>query len=88
MYLGYNFVFAAGNAKVLNLASGLGALLVFSLTGSLNIPYAITMAVGQIIGARLGAKIAISKGAGYVKPLYLTVTTLLIGKQVYDLLFK
>ena len=88
LYLGYNFVFAAGNAKVLNLASGLGALLVFSLTGSLNIPYAITMAVGQIIGARLGAKIAISKGAGYVKPLYLTVTTLLIGKQVYDLLFK
>ncbi len=88
LYLGFNFVFAAGNAKALNLASGLGALLVFSLTGSINIPYALTMASGQIIGARMGAKLAIAKGASYVKPLYLTVTTLLIGKQVYDLLFK
>ena len=88
LYLGYNFVYAAGNAKVLNLASGLGALLVFSLTGSINLPYAITMAVGQVLGARIGAKLAIAKGAAYVKPLYLTVTTLLIGKQVYDLLFK
>ena len=72
----------------MNLASGLGALLVFSLTGSINFPYAVTLALSQIVGARMGAKMAIAKGAAYVKPLFLTVTTLLIGKQVYDLLFK
>ena len=42
----------------------------------------------EIIGARLGAKFAIKKGVGYIRTLYLIMTVVLIGKQVYDLLWK
>ena len=42
----------------------------------------------MVIGAYFGSRMAIRHGASYVKPLYLIVTTLLIGKQVYELLFK
>ena len=42
----------------------------------------------MILGAIVGSKVAITKGASYVRPLYLIVTTLLVGKQVYELLFK
>ena len=42
----------------------------------------------QVIGARAGAKIAITKGARFVRPLFLVITTLLISKQVYELFLK
>ena len=46
------------------------------------------MGFAMVIGAYFGSRMAIRHGASYVKPLYLIVTTLLIGKQVYELLFK
>lgn len=88
LFLGYDFVTAAGNAKALNFASGAGALLSFALSGSVYWGYGLAMGVSMVFGAILGSKVAIDKGASYVRPLYLGVTTILIGKQIYDLLLK
>ena len=88
MYFGYNFVTAAGNTKALNLASNLGGLLAFLLLGRVYLAYALPMGLVEILGARLGAKIAIKKGVGYIRTLYLVMTVLLIGKQVHDLFLK
>lgn len=88
LYLGYDFVTAAGNAKALNFASGIGALVSFAMSGTIVWSYGIIMAVGMIAGAICGSRLAIKKGAAYVRPLYLIVTTLLIGKQVYEILVK
>ncbi len=88
LFLGLDFVTAAGNAKALNFASGIGALMSFTLSGSVLWEYGLIMGVGMILGALVGSRLAITKGAAYVRPLYLVVTTLLIGKQVYDLVFK
>ena len=88
LFLGYDFVTAAGNAKALNFASGIGALLSFTLSGSVLWTYGLLMGVAMVTGAYFGSRMAIKHGASYVKPLYLIVTTLLIGKQVYELLFK
>ena len=75
-------------AKALNFASGIGALLSFTLSGSVLWTYGLLMGFAMVIGAYFGSRMAIRHGASYVKPLYLIVTTLLIGKQVYELLFK
>ena len=88
LYLGYDFVTAAGNAKALNFASGIGALAAFAMSGTIVWSYGIIMAVAMIVGAICGSRLAIQKGASYVRPLYLLVTTLLIGKQVYEILLK
>ncbi len=88
LYLGYDFVTAAGNAKALNFASGIGALVSFALSGTIIWSYGIIMALSMIVGAICGSNLAIKKGAAYVRPLYLFVTTLLIGKQVYEILLK
>lgn len=88
LFLGYDFVTAAGNAKALNFASGIGALLSFTFSGSVLWAYGLIMGVAMIAGAYFGSRMAIKHGASYVRPLYLIVTTLLIGKQVYELLFK
>lgn len=88
LYFGYNFVTAAGNTKALNLGSNLGALAAFLLLGTVYFEYAIPMGIMEIFGARLGARMAIKKGVGYIRTLYLIITVLLIGKQVYDLFLQ
>lgn len=88
LFLGFDFVTAAGNAKALNFASGIGALLSFAASGSIVWSYGLVMGFFMILGAVCGSRIAIKKGASYVRPLFLLVTTLLIGKQVYEILFK
>ena len=88
LFLGFDFVTAAGNAKALNFASGIGALLSFAMSGTVLYTHGAIMAVGMIAGAIFGSRMAIKKGASYVRPLYLLVTTVLIGKQVYEILFR
>lgn len=88
LFLGFDFVTAAGNAKALNFASGIGAFVSFALSGTIIWGYGAIMAVGMIIGAIFGTRMAINKGSAYVRPLYLCVTTVLIGKQIFDLIMK
>lgn len=88
LFLGFDFVTAAGNAKALNFASGIGALFAFAMSGTVLWQHGVIMGIAMVIGAFFGSRMAIKKGASYVRPLYLAVTTLLIGKQVYELLLK
>ncbi len=88
LFLGFDFVTAAGNAKALNFASGVGALLTFALNGSIVWSYGLLMAPFMILGAIVGSRMAITKGAAFVRPLFLIITSLLIGKQVLDLLLQ
>ncbi|PYI53008.1 sulfite exporter TauE/SafE family protein [Paenibacillus flagellatus] len=84
--LGFDFVTAAGNAKALNLASNVGSLATFAFMGYVNPYYGVPMALAMVAGALVGSRFAIRKGASYVKPLFVGVTALLIGKQIWDLL--
>lgn len=88
LFLGYDFVTAAGNAKALNFASGAGALVSFAISGTIYWVYGLAMGVAMVFGAIFGSRMAIRHGANYVRPLYLVVTSLLIGKQIYELLCK
>ncbi len=88
LFLGCDFVTAAGNGKALNTASNLAGLATFIFNGSVIWAYGIIMGISMIAGAYFGTKMAIKHGAAYVRPLFLTVTTLLIGKQIYDIFLK
>ncbi len=82
---GYGFLGAAANARAANFASNLAAAILFACLGLANFSYAIPMGLGMIVGAHFGAKMAISKGAAYVRPLFIAMTTILIGKQILEL---
>lgn len=88
LFLGFDFVTAAGNAKALNLGSNLGALVSFALAGTIIWQYSLIMGAAMIAGALCGSRMAIKKGASYVRPLFLIVTTILIGRQIYDIFLK
>ncbi|MNI42138.1 hypothetical protein D3C73_964160 [compost metagenome] len=84
LMLGFEFVTAAGNAKVLNFASNVSSLLTFIALGSVSYSFGLLLGVPMVFGALIGSKVAIRKGAGYIRPLFITVTVVLIGKQIWD----
>ncbi|MDY4415916.1 TSUP family transporter, partial [Selenomonas sp.] len=82
LLLGYDFLGAAANARALNFASNIAALCFFAAFGLVQWSYAVPMGVSMVFGAWCGAQMALSKGTGYVRPLFIVMTTVLIGKQV------
>lgn len=88
LMVGFDFVVAAGNAKALNFASNIAAVLAFAYFGSIQYAYAIPMGIAMIAGALAGSRMAIIKGAAYVRPLFIFMSVLLISKQIWDTLQK
>lgn len=87
LFLGFDFVGAAANARALNFASNLAACITFVALGLPKYAYALPMGLSMIVGAMCGTKMAVTKGAAYVRPLFIIVTTVLIGKQIMILFF-
>ena len=85
LMMGYGFLGAAANARAANFASNIAAAIIFSALGLVNFSYAIPMGLGMSLGAACGAKMAITKGAAYVRPLFIGMTVILIGKQIIEL---
>ena len=85
LMVGFDFLGAAANARALNFASNISAAVLFSYFGIVDFAHAIPMGLAMIVGAWCGAHVALSKGAGYVRPLFIVMTTVLIGKQLFEL---
>jgi len=85
-WFGYDFLTAAAAAKVLNLATNFGALVLFMATGNVMYGIALPMAACSILGGLLGAQLAISKGARFIRGAFLAVIIALIAKLGWDLL--
>lgn len=81
---GFGVLKATAHTKVLNFASNIGAFITFALVGAMAWKIGLVMGVAQFIGARLGAALAMKKGAGLIKPLLVTSCILLAAKLLMD----
>ena len=84
LFLGFNMTKATGYTKAMNFTSNLFSLIVFILSGHVRYEYGLVMALGQLIGARFGAREVIKRGAGFIRPLFLTVVVILTLKLICD----
>ena len=82
--LGQHLLQAVCNSKLLNAACNLGALSVFSLSGAIIWPLAITMALAAFAGAQLGARCAVHFGPRLIKPLLVCVCCIMATKLLLD----
>jgi len=82
--LGYDFLNASAHAKVLNTASNLAALLLFTLKGHVWWHIAFYLAVANVLGSWLGTRLALKHGAGFVRWVFVLVVTALIAKTSWD----
>lgn len=82
--MGLDLRHATGFTKTVNLASNLGALVLFTSQGLVNVSVAGVMIAGQLAGARLGAGLVLSKGAALIRPVFLCVVLALTVKLMLD----
>lgn len=76
---------ASGNAKVVNLASNLAALALFTLKGAVLWRVALPMAAANAAGAFVGARLAVKRGDRFVRVVVLCVVGALVTKLTLDL---
>lgn len=82
--LGFAFLQASVTAKIVNLATNLGAILVFGFNSQIMWILGLTMAVGNITGGFLGARWALKGGSELIRKVFLFVTAVLILRLAYD----
>lgn len=84
MLSGFNLAKATAHAKVLNFTSNFGGLLFFILGGHVVWGLGFMMLLGQCIGARLGARMVLSKGQKLIRPMLVAISVLMSAKLIYD----
>ncbi|AXL11352.1 sulfite exporter TauE/SafE family protein [Microbacterium foliorum] len=82
--LGYDFLQASAKAKIVNLATNAGALLLFIPHGAVLWLLGGILAVANVAGSYLGSRMAISKGARFIRVVFLAVVVVLIAKLGVD----
>ena len=83
LLLGANLTKAVGITKVMNFTSNIVALSMFIIGGNVYYGPGVTMAVGQIIGSRIGSSLAIKKGALFIRPIFIGVVLATIIRLIY-----
>ena len=82
--LGYDFLHASAAAKRLNTATNFAALLLFAFTGHIWWHVAAVLAVANVVGSLLGTRLALARGAGFVRVVFIGVVSALILKTAWD----
>lgn len=72
-FLGYNLTTATAHTKIFNLTSNIVATACFAYANCIDYRIALSMALGQIIGGKLGAYLAIKKGVMLIHPIFITI---------------
>ena len=85
MLLGFEFVEASAYAKLVNCMTNITALFVFISQGKFLLEIAILMAVCNVAGNIIGAKLALKKGNGFVRIFFLIIVLLMIVRYGYDI---
>ncbi|SJN42386.1 putative integral membrane protein [Microbacterium esteraromaticum] len=82
--LGYDFLQASAKAKIVNLATNAGALLLFIPHGAVLWLLGGILAAANVAGSYLGSRMAITGGAKFIRIVFLIVVIALIGKLGFD----
>jgi uncharacterized membrane protein YfcA len=85
--LGFDFLHASANSKMVNLATNFGSICLFVLKGKIIWAIAIPMAVCNAAGGWIGAKLAIKKGNGFIRIFFLIVVIGTLIRFGYDVFF-
>ncbi len=82
--LGYNMTTATGYTKVMNFTSNIVSLAMFIIGGHVYYTAGLVMGVGQLIGARVGAGLVLSRGARFIRPVFITMSLAITAKLLFD----
>ena len=71
---------------MINTGTNLGALAVFAAQGHVLWLLGLALAVGNVVGAQVGAHMALGRGSRFVRWVLLVVVVVMVAKLSYDLI--
>jgi uncharacterized membrane protein YfcA len=86
--LGFDFLQASAHAKLINLATNLGSILLFFIKGHIIWQIAIPMAVCNAIGGVFGARLALARGNKFIRIFFLLVVMATLIRFSYDVFWR
>jgi uncharacterized membrane protein YfcA len=84
MLAGFGVLKATAHTKLLNFASNIGSLSIFLFSGSTWWVVGFGMALAQIAGASLGARLAMRIGARLIKPLLVVTSSAMAARLLWQ----
>ena len=84
LLLGFNLTKATAHTKLMNFTSNAASLVVFALGGHAYLLAGLTMGMGEIVGARIGAKMVIHRGAQFIRPIFITVAIAMSARLLWQ----
>ncbi len=85
--LGYDFLNASAHAKIVNLSTNLGSLILFIGKGVVIWPIAIPMSICNAAGGIIGSRTALKKGNQFIRKIFLFVIVATLLRLGYDVFF-
>nr|WP_231716111.1 TSUP family transporter [Arthrobacter zhangbolii] len=82
--LGYNFLAASAKAKIVNMATNIGALAFFLPHGSVLWGLGLVLGLANMVGGYIGARMAVTQGSRFIRVVFLVVVGALIIKLGHD----
>ena len=82
--LAYKFITAYAIAKVVNISTNVGAIMIFGLNGAIIWQLGLILGAANVTGAIFGSRLAIKGGSTLVRRVFLIVTLALILKVGID----
>jgi uncharacterized protein len=82
--LGYAFLEASAKAKIANVATNVGALIVFAPQHAVLWSLGLLMGMANLVGGLLGARTAVARGSSFVRVVFLLVVGALILRLGWD----
>ncbi|GAB3081408.1 TSUP family transporter [Nocardioides zeae] len=73
--VGYDFLTASANARLANWATNVAALVVFIPQGAVLWGVGLAVGAANIAGSYLGARTAVSRGAGFVRVFFIVIVS-------------
>lgn len=82
--LGFNLMRATAYTKVMNLTSNAASLGLFLCTNHVLLAGGLSMGLGQVAGARLGAKTVLKRGTKFIRPIFTSVVLAITAKLLFE----
>jgi hypothetical protein len=82
--LGFDFLKASANAKMVNLATNLGSITLFIIQGKIIWLAALPMAACNALGGFIGARLAIVKGNKFIRVFFLIIVVGTLMRFAWD----
>jgi uncharacterized protein len=83
--LGFDMRKGTGHTKLFNFVSNIVSLVVFIAGGHVLLWGGLVMGAGQAVGARMGARLVIRKGTGFIRPVFIGSVLAVTAKLFYDI---